>query len=70
MNEVNIRKATTADYNTVVELLQSASLPIEGIAEHFQHFLVAENGDRIVSAIGLEVYGGWHSAAHPSHDYR
>ena len=57
MNHVKIRKTSEADYNAVAELLKSASLPTEGVVEHFQHFLVAENDSGIVATIGLEVYG-------------
>ena len=57
MNRVTIRKSSEADYPAVAKLLQSASLPTEGIVDHFQHFLVAESGGEIVGAIGLEVYG-------------
>jgi|GEM_PF-81184 len=56
MNHVRIRRTSEADYNAVAELLKSASLPTEGVVEHFQHFLVAENEIGIVGAISLEVY--------------
>jgi arsenate reductase len=57
MNDVKIRNASEADYSAVAELLQSASLPTEGVVEHLQHFLVAENKVGIVGTIGLELYG-------------
>jgi amino-acid N-acetyltransferase len=57
MTEIRIRKATSADFNSVASLLQSASLPLDGVAEHFQNFVVAEDGNEIVGAIGLELYG-------------
>ncbi len=57
MNETSIRKASIADFNVVTTMLKSASLPVEGVAEHFQNFLVAEVGGMVVGAIGLEVYG-------------
>ena len=56
MMDVSIRPAQQADYNRVTELLQSASLPTEGVAQHFVNFLVAEDRSRTVGAIGLEVY--------------
>ena len=56
MNHVKIRRTSEADYNAVAEPLKSASLPTEGVVEHLQHFLVAENEIGIVGAIGLEVY--------------
>lgn len=71
MTEIKIRKASNADFNSVASLLQSASLPLDGVAEHFQNFLVAENGNEIVGAIGLEIYGETallrSAVVHPSH---
>jgi N-acetylglutamate synthase-like GNAT family acetyltransferase len=54
--DVVIRQAQQADYNRVAELLESASLPTAGVAEHFGNFLIAEHGSVIVGVIGLEVY--------------
>ncbi len=53
---LNVRKAVEADYDTVARLLESASLPTLGVADHFSNFLVVENSNGIVGAIGLEVY--------------
>ncbi|MBX2992090.1 MAG: GNAT family N-acetyltransferase [Bacteroidetes bacterium] len=53
---LSIRKTVQADYDSVTRLLESASLPTLGVADHFSNFLVAENGSGIVGAIGLEVY--------------
>jgi amino-acid N-acetyltransferase len=42
----------------VVSLLQIASLPTAGVAEHFDSFLVARAHDgALTGCIGLEVYG-------------
>jgi len=57
MNQPIIRRATLRDLDTIKQLLESASLPTLGVAEHVQHFLVAENSATIVGTIGLEVYG-------------
>ena len=57
MNDIKIRKAAAADLKNVEQLLRSASLPTRGVEEFFQDFLVAENRNGIVGAIGLEVYG-------------
>lgn len=57
MNRLITRQASKEDYDVVADLLTSSSLPIAGVAEHFHNFLVAENGDGVVGAIGLEVYG-------------
>ena len=54
---VEVRAATRADYPAVRELLEGASLPIAGVPLELTDFLVADNGERIVGAIGLERYG-------------
>jgi len=41
----------------VQDLLRTCELPWEDIREHFDHFLVARQGDRIVGAVGLEHAG-------------
>jgi len=57
MNLVTVRQATQSDLTAIKQLLESASLPTLGVAEHVQHFLVAEKEGTIVGTIGLEVYG-------------
>jgi amino-acid N-acetyltransferase len=57
MNQPTVRQASSNDLTRIEQLLESASLPTLGVAEHVQHFLVAEQGETIVGVIGLEVYG-------------
>ena len=57
MSRATVRQATRADLADIEELLESASLPTPGVAEHLRHFLVAENDGTVVGAIGLEIYG-------------
>ena len=45
------------DLDAVLALLSEASLPLDGVAEHFANFLVADLGDSIFGTVGLEVYG-------------
>jgi amino-acid N-acetyltransferase len=52
-----LRAASAADYDEVVRLLQAADLPTAGLRRSLPDFLVAEDGGRVVGAIGLEVYG-------------
>ena len=52
-----IRTAEPDDRSKVETLLVEAGLPIEGVAEHFASFLVAEQGGKIVGAAGMEFYG-------------
>jgi amino-acid N-acetyltransferase len=42
----------------VLGLLQESSLPLAGVAEHFDSFLVARAGDgSLAGCVGLEIYG-------------
>src|SRR5688500_10150276 len=53
-----IRAAAPADLPRVLQLLENAALPVAGVPEAFEHFLVAENDDtRIIGAAGLELHG-------------
>jgi amino-acid N-acetyltransferase len=52
-----IRVAVAADRVGVCDLLSTAGLPLDGLSVTLEHFLVAEAGERIVAAAGLEVYG-------------
>jgi N-acetylglutamate synthase-like GNAT family acetyltransferase len=51
-----IRIAVSADRGGVSELLTGAGLPLDGLSEKLEHFLVAEADGRIVAAAGLEQY--------------
>lgn len=55
--DVEIIKAEPKDLNTVLALLADASLPKEGVAEHFQDFLVARAKGQVVGSVGMERYG-------------
>lgn len=52
-----IRKAGREDLPAILTILTSLKLPIEGIAEHVHHYLIAEVNGRTVATMGLEVYG-------------
>jgi amino-acid N-acetyltransferase len=54
---MRIRNATNADLGAVQQLLSASDLPVEGVAENFSDFLVAEDGQLIAGAIGLERHG-------------
>jgi len=51
-----IRKARRSDLHRIVGLLESESLPLEGVLDHLQNFMVAEVDGTVVGSIGLEVY--------------
>ena len=54
---VAIRAARAADRLAVEALLTEAGLPLDGVAEHFAHFLVAQQGGHVAGAVGREPYG-------------
>lgn len=57
MNDITIRQATPADYPALSRLLEEASLPVEGVAEHLETFLVAVRDNAVIGSMGLELYG-------------
>jgi amino-acid N-acetyltransferase len=57
---IAIERATPDDMPAVYQLLERSNLPVEGLAEHVSHTLVARDGARPEGAVGsaaLEVYG-------------
>jgi N-acetylglutamate synthase and related acetyltransferases len=52
-----MRRAKVTDIETVNALLSANDLPTEGVADAIDDFIVAEVGDRLIGAIGLELYG-------------
>ena len=52
-----LRIAGAADRGGVCDLLSAARLPLDGLSDSLEHFLVAEEHGRIVAAAGIEVYG-------------
>ena len=55
---VTTGKATHADLEEISDLLATNSLPLDGVADSLERFIVAREDGRIVGCIGLEVYGG------------
>lgn len=54
---VLLRSARPEDLAPTLTLLEAAGLPLTGVKEWFDRFVVAECGDAIVGVAGLEVYG-------------
>lgn len=53
---VHIEPASDADGPSILQLLQEAGLPIDGLLEHLQTAFVARDGAAIVGCAALEVY--------------
>jgi amino-acid N-acetyltransferase len=54
---VVVRRARPEDRDIVERMLAAARLPLDGVREHFDGFLVAVTAGGVVGAIGLERYG-------------
>ena len=53
---VSITPAMPGDEWAILDLVEAVHLPPEGITETMEYFWVARAGERIVGAVGLEVY--------------
>lgn len=54
---MTIRPAQARDLPVILQLLRDANLPIQGVSEHLDTFLVAQDDSDVVGAVGLELYG-------------
>jgi len=54
---MKIRKATNRDLDAVEGLLSANDLPLDGVKENLSGFIVAEEGGRVIGAVGLERFG-------------
>ena len=52
-----IRETSRKDFPGINNLLKQVGLPVEGVLEHIDNFLVMYSGDDIKGVVGLEVYG-------------
>ncbi len=53
--DFTVRKALSPDLVSVGVLLAECGLPLEGVPEHLETFLVAERNGRVIGSAGLEV---------------
>ena len=51
-----VRPGTPREFGAVKRLLVANKLPVDGVPESLQNFLVAFDGQKVIGAIGLEVY--------------
>jgi amino-acid N-acetyltransferase len=54
---VELRTAEAPDLAEVLALLERAELPMAGVADSFQQFIVARAEGKLVGTVGLELYG-------------
>src|SRR5215212_8391782 len=53
---MKIRNAAQSDLSAVESLLTANDLPVDGVRDNFDSFVVAVDGDTIVGAVGLEKF--------------
>lgn len=53
---VTFRSAGPSDWNEIARLLQHAKLPLEGVAEHLDGFVLATRGEILLGCAALERY--------------
>jgi N-acetylglutamate synthase-like GNAT family acetyltransferase len=56
LRTLKIRKATPSDLPTISSILSTYNLPLEGVQQHLDNFLVAEAEGTIIGTIGIEHY--------------
>jgi amino-acid N-acetyltransferase len=52
-----VRPGTPREFGAVKRLLVANKLPLDGVPESLQDFLVAFDGQKVIGAIGLEIFG-------------
>ena len=52
-----IRHADPGDLAEILALISEVGLPVAGVREHLQHFLVLETDGSLEGTVGLELYG-------------
>lgn len=52
-----VRPGTPKEFGAVKRLLVANKLPMDGVPESLQNFLVAFDGQKVIGAIGLEIFG-------------
>ncbi len=55
--QLTLRGARPSDLPAVEALLQQASLPLDGVRESFEHFVVADDHGVLAGVAGLEMFG-------------
>lgn len=60
MSDIGLRVARETDLPAVRALLIAAKLPVDGLEDQFgSNYVVAESGDTVIAAMGVEHYGRW-----------
>ncbi|MCG8606426.1 arsenic resistance N-acetyltransferase ArsN2 [bacterium] len=54
---LEIRQAVEQDYDSISALLKDSALPVKGVSENLQHFIVLTENEQPIGTIGLEMCG-------------
>ncbi|MFQ5769032.1 MAG: arsenic resistance N-acetyltransferase ArsN2 [bacterium] len=52
-----IRNAVEKDYASIQVLLKTVNLPVAGVKEHLQNFIILVEDTRLIGTVGLEIFG-------------
>lgn len=52
-----VRPGSAREFAAVKRLLVANNLPVDGVPESLQNFFVAFDGQKVIGAIGLEIFG-------------
>jgi amino-acid N-acetyltransferase len=55
--QINIQWAVDDKREAIIALLQAEKLPVEDLPVFFENFLTAIDGDKVIGAVGIELYG-------------
>jgi amino-acid N-acetyltransferase len=55
--QTTIAKATNGERESIINLLQAEELPVDDLPASLDNFFVATDSDKVIGAIGLELYG-------------
>lgn len=53
---MKIKRAALKDLPDLFNLLKECELPVDGVVDHLEHFLVLKANGKICGCIGLEIY--------------
>ena len=49
-------KAHISDLSNVLDLLTQVNLPTDGVKDHFEHYILLKEDQRILGSVGVEIY--------------
>ena len=56
LENLTIRNATPEDYTPIADLLKKVNLPVQGVEEHLDNFVVLVDNKSLIGTGGLEIY--------------